>query len=304
MQDTVSSMFTDLIVNGINIAASILLARRIGYAGIAAGTVIAQYAGFLFALAVVAFKYGRIFKENASVKEALKEGRLGQFIRIHGDLFIRSVAMVVIYISFTVIAARYGDLMLAAASIMMKLLLLFSYFTDGFAYAGEALTGKFIGRQDRVMVRGTVKWTFVWSMSIGSAFLVLYGLGGVPLLHILTSDAEVIAACRPFFVWLLPMPLIGCVAFTWDGIFVGATASKALRDSTLWAVAAFFGIWFAGVYLLAPQGPAAIHLLLGAYFAHLLARSVWLTLRYRPDVLRRPFQPVYVEPNDPIPNDP
>ena len=290
MQDTVSSMFTDLIVNSVNIAASILLARRIGFAGIAAGTVIAQYTGLLFALGVVAVRYGALFRGFGRWNTALRGGQLRRFVSVNGDLFVRSVGMVVVYIGFTVIAARYGDLMLAAASVMMKLLLLFSYFTDGFAYAGEALTGKWIGREDRPMVRETVKWVFVWSLSVGMSFILLYRFGGVPLLRLLTSDESVIQACRAFFVWLLPMPLIGCVTFTWDGIFVGATASKALRDSTLWAVVAFFGLWLLLRGLRAPEGPEAVHCLLGAYFAHLLARAVCLTLRYRRDVLVRPFK--------------
>lgn len=287
MQDTVSSMCTDLIVNGVNIAASILLARRIGFAGIAAGTLIAQFTGLLFALGVVAVKYGSLFRGFGPWRAALRDGQLRRFVTVNGDLFIRSVAMVVIYVGFTLISARQGDLMLSAASVMMKLLLLFSYFTDGFAYAGEALTGKFIGRNDAPMVRETVKWIFIWSLSVGMSFILLYGLGGVPLLRLLTSDETVIDACRGFLIWLLPMPLIGCITFTWDGIFVGATASKALRDSTLWAVIAFFGLWFALGKLLAPEGASAVHLLLGAYFAHLAARALCLSLRYRRDVLKQ-----------------
>lgn len=289
MQDTVSSMFTDLLVNAVNIAGSILLARRIGFAGIAAGTLIAQYTGLFFAVGVVAFKYGGLFRGFGRWGTALRGGQLRRFVSVSGDLFIRSVGMVVIYIGFTVIAARYGDLMLASASVMMKLLLLFSYFTDGFAYAGEALTGKWIGRKDRPMVRETVKWVFIWSLTVGMSFILLYGFGGVPMLRLLTSDESVIEACRPFFLWLLPMPLIGCVTFTWDGIFVGATASRALRDSTLWAVVAFFGLWFLLWGLRAPEGPDAVHCLLAAYFAHLAARALCLTKRYRGDVLVRPF---------------
>ena len=140
------------------------------------------------------------------------------------------------------------------------------------------------------MVRQTVRWVFVWSLTVGMSFILLYGFGGVPLLRLLTSDGTVVEACRRFFVWLLPMPLIGCVAFTWDEIFVGATASRALRDSTLWAVAAFFGLWLALGRLLSPEGEAAVHVLLGAYFAHLLARALCLSLRYRRDVLERPFK--------------
>ena len=87
-----------------------------------------------------------------------------------------------------------------------------------------------------------------------------------------------------FLPWLLLMPPLGCAAFTWDGIYLGATASRALRDSMGLAALAFFGVWYIGKWLLQPEGAAAIHLLFAAYFAHLAARTVWLTLRYRRDV--------------------
>ena len=307
MQDSVSSMLTDLVVNGVNIAASLLLARWIGFAGIAAGTVTAQYTGLLFAAGVVLVKYRRTAFQDfraADLRAAFQGRELRKFMKINGDLFVRSVSMVAVYIGFTILSARYGDLMLATASILMKLLLLFSYFTDGFAYAGEALTGRFFGERNRPMVRRTVRWTFIWSMGIGMGFVLVYLVGATPLLHVLTADGDVIQACSLFFVWLLPMPLIGCAAFTWDGIYVGATASVPMRDSTVQAAVAFFGCWLAGISLLDTVHPglsgqasgvagadarqvAAIHILLAAYFAHLAVRTLWLTFRYRPAVLSR-----------------
>ena len=322
MQDSVSSMLTDLVVNGMNIGASLLLAyglggwSGIGFAGIAVGTVVAQYSGLLFAAAVVLFKYGPARRRGAfsiewdreTLRSSFSGHELRKFRSLNGDLFIRSLSMVAVYIGFTILSARFGDLMLASSTIMMKLLLLFSYFTDGFAHAGEALTGRYIGAGDRLMTRQTVRWTFIWSMGIGLGFVLVYLFGAEPVLRLMTSDADVLAACRLFFVWLLPMPLIGCAAFTWDGIYVGATASRPMRDSAIFAAAAFFGVWFAGIALLDFTHPgldallppdtipaaaasardvAAIHVLLTAYFAHLAVRMLWLTFRYRPAVLDR-----------------
>ncbi|MBR1406651.1 MAG: MATE family efflux transporter [Bacteroidales bacterium] len=320
MQDSVSSMLTDLVVNGVNIVASLLLARAIGFAGIAAGTVTAQYAGLLFATVLALAKYRQnTFKAftAADLRRSFSGGELRKFMKINGDLFIRSLSMVAVYIGFTILSARYGDLMLATASILMKLLLLFSYFTDGFAYAGEALTGRFFGERNRDMVRETVRWTFVWSMGIGLGFVLVYLVGATPLLRILTDDRDVIEACRLFFVWLLPMPLIGCAAFTWDGIYVGVTASVPMRDSTVLAAVAFFAFWLVGISLLDVVKPglsawpspvagadarqvAAIQILLAAYFAHLAVRTLWLTYRYRPSVLanvpRAPGDAVVLDP--------
>ena len=190
--------------------------------------------------------------------------------------------MVAIYVGFTMISARYGDLVLAVGAILMKLLLLFSFFTDGFAYAAEALVGKFIGRRDIPAGKMTVRHVFVWSMGVGMFFVLVYLFGSDPVFRVLTSDAQVVHAARPFYFWLLLMPPIGCAAFTWDGVFVGATASRSLRNSLVWALLAFFGLWFFGYAVrggsLLPE--EALHFLLAAYFAHLLVRTLYLSYRY------------------------
>ena len=313
MQDSVSPMATDLTVNGMNVLMSIVLALGIkplgyegmGFAGIAAGTVVAQYSGLLTAALLMFFKYRRNTLATLcpeDLKDVFKGSETRRFFVMNTDLFVRSLCFIAIYIGFTVISARYGDLLLAVSSIMMKLLMIFSYFTDGFAYAGEAMTGKYIGARDGHMLRQTVKWTFVWSMGIAVIFMGIYQFAGVPLLKMMTSDPLVVDASREYIPWLLLMPVIGCAAFTWDGIYIGATASKAIRNSMLWAVAGFAAVWFIGILCLnhfmpssatdpssavpaTRYGYIAMHILMAAYFAHLLARTLYLSARYRKVVL-------------------
>ena len=308
MQDTFSSMLVDLVVNVVNIAASIVLSlgllgwEGMGFAGVAAGTVVAQYSGLLLAVVIVLVRYsGRVFSgfTISDARSAFEGSELRRFLSLNADIFVRSLCFIAIYIGFTIISARFGDLMLASSTIMMKLLMIFSYFTDGFAYAGEALTGRFIGEKSIEMTRKTVKSTFGWSMSVVLLFVVAYWAGGLPMLRMMTSDADVLEACRQFLPWLVLMPLIGCPAFTWDGIYLGATASKGVRDSMLAATVAFFACWFIGESLFLhgedQSSPAAlshyqalaIHVLMVAYFAHLLARTLVLTVRYRRDVLSK-----------------
>ena len=203
---------------------------------------------------------------------------------MNADLFVRSLCFIAIYIGFTVISARYGDVLLAVSSIMMKILMIFSYFRDGFAYAGEAMTGRYIGACDLPNLRKTVKWTFVWSMGLAAAFVAIYHFGGVLLLKMMTSDDVVVEASKAFLPWLVLMPVVGCAAFTWDGIFIGATGSKEMRNSMLWSVVAFAAVWIVGIAFLNISAPtsygiAAMHILMGAYFAHLLARTVYLTVK-------------------------
>ena len=296
MQDSRSSMWKDFIVNGVNIAASIILTfgigsrKGLGFAGIAWGTVIAQYSGLLYCLVKTCLKYGRNVLSRMSredLRGIMSRSEMRAYFGMNTNLFLRSVFFTLIYIGYTMIAARYGDLMLSCSAIMMQLLMIFSYFTDGFAYAGEALTGRFIGAKDSQMLRRSVKYIFAWSMSIAALFVLIYGVGGKPLLGLLTDDAEVFGACCEFLPWLLAMPLLGCAAFTWDGVYLGATASAGIRNAMGGAAVSFFLIWFAGVFILHPQGSAAIHLLLAAYFAHLTFRTVLLTVRYRRDILSR-----------------
>lgn len=318
MQDSVSPMAVDFVVNGMNVLMSIVLALgitlpsvsdptsstviipAIGFSGIAAGTVIAQWSGLVTALLIIAFKYRRAVFASFGASEfkgLFKGSETRRFFVMNADLFVRSLCFIAIYIGFTVISARYGDVLLAVSSIMMKILMIFSYFTDGFAYAGEAMTGRYIGARDLPNLRKTVRWTFVWSMGLAAVFIVIYHFGGMSLLKIMTSDAAVIEASVTFLPWLVLMPVVGCAAFTWDGIYIGATGSKEMRNSMLWSVVAFAAVWCVGILLLnsfgtslsgadpdmtsssTPYGVAAMHILMGAYFAHLLARTIYLTIR-------------------------
>ena len=318
MQDSVRPMTADLLVNGINILASFLLALGIpgvfdslGFPGIALGTVIAQWSGFAYCAVAARLRYfvhgfglfGGQTGKNGNLATDMrgfggqtgKNGNLatemrgfggqstgrGSFFSLNRDLFLRSVGMIAVYIGFTVISARFGDMMLAVSTILMKLLMIFSYFTDGFAYAGEALTGRFIGAKSEEGVRSTVRQTFAWSGGVALLFMALYGLGGTWLFSLMTSDATVVDAGREFIPWLLLMPLVGCPAFVWDGIFIGATSGRHLRNSTLLCALGFFAVWFIG-RLIAPESSpeTAIHILMGAYFTHLVIRSVYLSLTF------------------------
>ena len=307
MQDSVRPMTADVLVNFLNIVLSIVLATQtpLGFKGIAIGTVIAQWSGFAYCTAAALRRYRRCFpargrgigrfsgtaaeNEVRGREIGLKSGGDG-FFRMNRDLFLRSVGMIAVYIGFTVISARYGDLMLAVSTILMKLLMIFSYFTDGFAYAGEALTGRFIGEESLDGVRSTVRQTFLWGLGVTALFMLVYGAGGKALFGLMTSDPAVIEAGMEFIPWLLLMPLIGCPAFIWDGIYIGATASRDLRNSTLLCAVGFFAVWFIGIALAGSTASGttgsatpetAIHILMAAYFMHLAIRAAYLTLRRR-----------------------
>lgn len=272
MQNAVSPMAVDITVNVTNIAASIFFAfyAGLGFSGIAWGTLVAQYAGLLLAVSLMVFQYRRHF-HLMDIRNNIRPGKIRKFFMLNADLFVRSLCFLFIYAGLTSLAAKYGDVDLAVSSIMMKLMLLYSYFIDGFAYAGEALSGRYIGARDKVSLTRAVKVIFMWCCGIGIVSTLGYWAGGEWLVRLMATDATVIAESARFLPWLLVMPFVSSVAFTWDGIFIGATATKALRNSMLWAVVGFF----AGYFSL--KGAIGVQSLWAGYMIHLVVRTVYLS---------------------------
>ena len=272
MQNAVSPMAVDITVNVTNIAASIFFAfyAGLGFSGIAWGTLVAQYVGLILAASLMVFQYRRHF-HLMDIRNDIRPGKIRKFFMLNADLFVRSLCFLFIYAGLTSLAAKYGDVDLAVSSIMMKLMLLYSYFVDGFAYAGEALSGRYIGARDKVSLTRAVKVIFMWCCGIGIVSTLGYWAGGEWLVRLMATDATVIAESARFLPWLLVMPFVSSVAFTWDGIFIGATATKALRNSMLWAVVGFFASYF----LL--RGTIGVQSLWVGYMMHLVVRTVYLS---------------------------
>ena len=271
MQDTVSPMVCDIVVNVVNMAASYVLAVHtpMGIIGVAYGTVIAQFVGITTALLLLAVHYRQLFREHW--RSVNLRDNLRRVFRLSADLFIRSLCFMVVYVGFTSFAAKYGDGDLAVSAIMMKLFMLFSYFVDGFAYAGEALTGRFIGAGDGGQLVRAVRILFVWALGVGLLFTVGYAAMGDWSIRLMTSDQSVVEASRPFLLWLITMPLVSCAAFMWDGIYIGATAGKQVRNCMVVSAVSFLAVYFAASPFWGIQA------LYAAYFAHLVARVAYLS---------------------------
>ena len=276
MQNTVGAMICDLTINITNIILSYILAYHtaIGIMGVAWGTLIAQYAGMIVGLSIIGIKYKDVVKLYR-FREACSRKSLKRIISLNANLVIRSLCMLIIYVGFTSIAANYGNEELALSSIMMKLFLLFSYFIDGFAYAGEALTGKHIGAKEKGKLSVIITWLFVWTIAIGLVFTIIYGALGTQTVSLLTSDQSVIKSSGQYIIWLILMPLVSCAAFMWDGIFIGATAGKEIRNSMIWAA-----VGFITTYAICNRF-CGIHALYAAYFVHLVARFVYLSITWK-----------------------
>ena len=279
MQNTLSPMVTDIVVNVFNIVLSVLFAfpMKMGIAGIALGTVAAQYIGLTSAVLLLTRYYKKLFK-YINLKASLKIREMKDFFILNGNLFLRSASLLLVYTGFTALSATYGDKLLAVSTIMMKLMLLYSYMVDGFAYAGEALTGRYVGSRDMTSLKRAVKLLFAWTFIIAAISTLAYLFAGEPIFRLLTNNAEVLEASGPFMPWLLVVPVISCVAFMWDGIYIGATASSAIRNTMIVSAAGFFITYYA------TKGVIGIQALYLAYSAHLIIRSIMMTFMARKEV--------------------
>ena len=279
MQDTKSPMSVDILVNVVNMVASYYLAVHtpLGVVGVAYGTLIAQYSGLLLTIAIMVFKYRIVHIGVREIIEAMQGTELRRMMALNGNLIIRSLCFMVVYVGYTSLASQYGDTELAVSSILMKLFMFFSFFVDGFAYAGEALVGRAFGesRVESGEVTETVRALFNWAIGVGLLFTIIYALCGKGSIALLTSDASVIDASAKYIGWLIAMPLISTLAFMWDGVFVGATAGVQIRNSMIWAAGAFVVGYLATFAWLGTQ---ALYI---AYFAHLIARAVYLTIEWK-----------------------
>ena len=291
MQDTVSPMITDIVVNVVNMVVSYALAvyTPMGAMGVAYGTVVAQLTGLLLALVLCLIKYKTVVREvirllGDKAKGLLSGQEMKRFMSLNGNLFIRSLCFMVVYVGFTSLASKYGDVELAVSTIMMKLFMLFSYFVDGFAYAGEALVGKEWGArmrlvdrcaEDRYAVDRVVRLLFAWSLGVGVLFTLIFYIWEEPLYRLMTSDSIVLGRLADYTFWLVAMPIVSTLAFMWDGVYAGATAGKQIRNAMIYAALGFVVCYVATFWWLGIQG------LYIAYFAHLVARVGYLTAAWR-----------------------
>ena len=287
MQDTVSPMITDIVVNVVNMVVSYVLAvyTPLEALGVAYGTLVAQFTGLLLALVICLFKYKTVVQDIVrllcdKVINLLGDKEMKRFMSLNANLFVRSLCFMVVYVGFTSLASQYGDVELAVSTIMMKLFMLFSYFVDGFAYAGEALVGKEYGASRSLassphsLVR-IVRLLFAWSLGVGLLFTLLFAAWSEECYLAMTNDMEVLSRLGDYTLWLIAMPLVSTLAFMWDGVYAGATAGKQIRNAMIYAALGFVTCYLATYWWLGIQG------LYIAYFAHLVARVVYLTAAWK-----------------------
>ena len=246
MQNASSPMWIATILNLVNIVFSLLFVYVFdaGIAGVAWGSVVAQYSGLLLAIIIWIRRYRHLW-HDIRWRAALELRKMVRFFKVNADIFLRSLCLIAVFTFIPYISADMGEEILAANTLLMQLFTLTSYVMDGFAYAGESLVGTYVGARNAELLHKVVRALVWWGVALAVFFTLLFVFGGEVLLRVLANDEEVIGTAMRFMFWTYLLPFTGFAAFIYDGIYIGATASAAMRNVMFVATAVFFALYYA-----------------------------------------------------------
>ena len=284
MQDTRTPMTVSIFQNIVNIMTSLLLVYVFGMKveGVALGTLTAQYSGLLLALYILRRKYASHYQLLFS-QFTLKPGdyssfsykhTLNRFFRVNRDIFLRTLFLVAVNAAFTSVGSRQGDVILAVNTLLFQFFTLYSYIMDGFAYAGEAICGKYYGAGNMPSFHACIRRLFAWGVIMTVVYTAAYYFGANDILHVLSNEQTVIEASEPYLLWVALIPVAGMGAFIWDGVFIGITDSRGMLLSCFVA-AIVFAIMLSLFFT--TMGNHALWL---ALLSYLLARGVMQTILF------------------------
>ena len=281
MQNTKIPMFIAILINVMNIIFSFILVIIFeqNVKGVALGTVIAQYSGLTLAIILLIKNYKSYFvKINTKILFDIE--KMKRFFKVNRDLMIRSFLLIISIAFFTNQSAKLGNNILAINMILLQSFYIFSYFTDGFAYAGEALVGKFVGSKDKENLQKVIRLLLIWGFSISIPFSILYALFPTEFVKIISDNTEILTEIKPYYIYMIIIPLITFAAFIWDGIYIGATASKAIRNTMI--ISSIF-VFIPSWYILMPR--FGNHGLWIAFLFFMIARGAAMSLMYKKNIV-------------------
>lgn len=251
MQNAVIPMYIAITVNVVHVVTSLWFVFEwdMGITGIAYGSVVAQNVGVILAILLLIIRYRKQLT-RFKWREVVDWAPLREFFLINRDIIIRTLCIVTVYTFFTAASARMDDpILLTVNTLLLQIFTLFSYMNDGFAYAAEALTGRFIGARDETSLRRCLVRCLAWGTLISLLFVGVYLIWWRDLLGVFikagsADGAQVIATAGQYIIWIILIPLASAIPFIMDGIMVGATETKVMRNSMLLSTLAYFGIFF------------------------------------------------------------
>ncbi|QPF84494.1 MATE family efflux transporter [Bradyrhizobium genosp. L] len=277
-----TALLLQIVINLINVAATVLLVSvyRTGIAGAAIAAVAAEATGFALG-ALVAWRLARtdLVLSRAMLFDRTK---LMRMLAVNRDIMIRTAALIIVFLFFTAKGARDGDVTLAANSVLNNFLLVSAFFLDGLANAAQQLCGRAFGARDARGFADSTRLVLTWGTGFALAVSVIFALFGPDLIDLMTTNAEVRRYARDFLLFVILAPLPGVFAFGFDGIYVGATWAREMRNLMLLSLLAFLAVWWA----LSSFGNSGLWAALLCFY---IARGSFQGLRY-PALLRRSFK--------------
>ena len=268
-------------INLINVAATVVLVLvfDFGIAGAAIAALIAEAAGLLLGLLIAR----HLSKGQFAASRALlfDRAKLMRMLAVNRDIMIRTASLIAAFLFFTAQGARAGDVTLAANAVLNNFLMISGFFLDGLANAAEQLCGRAYGARDKDAFAGAVKLVVMWGFGFALAVAACFLLFGPALIDIMTASVDVRRIARDYLPFVIFAPLLGVFAFAYDGIYIGATWARDMRNLMLLSLLIFLGAWFA----LRSFGNAGLW---GAFLVHYAARGGLQALRY-PALLKKSF---------------
>ena len=249
--------------------------------GVALGTVVAQYLGLILAIVLYLHKY-KSYNAKLAINKIIDIEPMKEFFTVNFDIFIRTLCLIFAFSFFTAKSAEFGEDILAVNTILMQLWMILSYGVDGFAFAAESLVGNYIGEKNRDKLVKVIKYCFYWGLGMGAILSVVYAFTGEAIVSLYTDKPELVALAMTFFIWTILAPIVNSACFIWDGIFIGATATKPMRNTML---VSSFAI-FLPVYLLT-KDVIGNHSLWVAMLAFMLMRGITLTFYAKRSVISK-----------------
>ncbi|OAV74053.1 DNA-damage-inducible SOS response protein [Bacteroidales bacterium Barb7] len=273
MQNSRCQMYVILSMSAVNVVLSLAFVYgfKMNLDGVAWATLLSQYFGLILAVIIWLHKYGS-FRSDMSWKESFRFSLTKRLFTVNRDIFFRMICLVVVTFFFVYAGARQGETILAVNTLMMQLYYMYSFFLDGFSFAGEALIGKYAGAKDEANLHKAVHYLFLWGAGVAVLFTLLYAAGGTSFLGLLTDDKGVINASSAYFYWALFTPLISFTAFIWDGIMIGAITTRYMLISIAGASVVFFSVYYAF------SGETNNHILWLAFTLYLFIRGLIQTV--------------------------
>ena len=252
MQNAVIPMTTAIAVNVIHVVCSLWFAFGLdmGIVGIAYASVIAQWTGVVLSALLLRARFGHLLTA-VDWSKVIDLGPLKTFFAINRDIILRTLCIVAVYTFFTGASARMEDpSLLAVNTLLLQLFTLFSYMNDGFAFAAEALTGRFIGARDAKSLRRSTVGCILWGTAVSVLFVGIYLIGWRELVGLFvdgdSADApRIVELAGRYIGWIIAIPIASAMPFIMDGIMVGATRTRVMRNSMFWSTAAYFAVFYA-----------------------------------------------------------